>query len=237
MTVEQYVLIVDDLGMIRESARHFLRHTPVAVMTAVDGEEALRMVRERKPALIFADILTPRMTGVQLCSTLKGDGDLKKIPVILMLNTDDPQQVDAASRAGADALIPKPLDRREFLDTGRTFFPRIDRREPRIPASIPFTYEGDGYLGSATSLDISVGGTYLLSVEPVPRETILSLTFVLPLHDGVTLSTTGRVAWVNDRRGGELANPHLPAGFGVEFVGSPEPVKYYLRKFVEGGGR
>lgn len=231
--MEPYVLIVDDLGMVRETARHFLRYTPMEVMTAADGVDALRQVRERKPSLVVADILMPRMNGLQLCAALKEDRELGGVPVLLMLNPDDPDQLEAASLVKADALIAKPLDRREFLEKGRKFLPSIDRREPRVPCAMPVSYEGEGFSGTATSLDISVGGVYLITPDPVPRETVLSLSFTLPPGEGRRFSTSGRVAWVNHPAGGEQVNPHLPAGFGVEFVGCSDVVKFYLRRFVE----
>lgn len=232
--MESLVLIVDDVEMIRETARHFLRHTNVEVVTARDGIDALNVAGERHPSLIYVDILMPRMSGPDFCRAVRNQKWGRGVPLILMLNPEDHDQLADAESAGPDAIIAKPLDRREFLEAGRRLFPVIDRREPRIPCETIFSYEGEGFRGRAHSLDISVGGAYLVCGEHIPRETVLTLTFSLPDNDALTFTTAGRVAWVNHRDASDAANPHLPAGFGVEFQEIPESVKYYLRKYVDG---
>lgn len=231
--MEYLVMIVDDTGMIRETARTFLRHTEVDVVTARDGIEAMNLAAVRHPSLIYVDMLMPRMSGPDFCRAVRSRQWGREIPLILMLSPQDQDQRADAEAANPDAIVAKPLDRREFLETGRRFLPVIDRREPRVPCDTLFAFEGEGFRGEAHSLDLSVGGAYLITPVKVPRETILTLTFSLPGNDSLSFTTMGRVAWVNHRDTPGLANPHLPAGFGVEFQEIPETVKYSLRKYVE----
>lgn len=225
------VLIVDDFGICRETARSFLRYSMVEVLTARDGAEGFRIATERFPSLIYADMLMPHAGGVELAERLREEPWGDRCPVILMINPDDPSQLEEAERSRAGGFISKPLERREFLAKGRELFPRIDRREPRVPCETIVTYGGEGFVGEASSLDLSVGGMYLVTPDRLPVETSVTLTFTLPGDDLSTLVVDGRVAWANHAGTGRFV-PHLPDGFGVEFRGMPETIRAHLQKFV-----
>src|SRR3954465_3051856 len=67
------VLIVDDNAQNVELLQAFLEALPVKLVTAYDGVEALEKVQQHNPDLILLDIMMPRMSGFQVCRTLKGD--------------------------------------------------------------------------------------------------------------------------------------------------------------------
>jgi two-component system alkaline phosphatase synthesis response regulator PhoP len=86
------------------------------VVTALDGEEALRKVKEAKPDLIVLDIMMPKMDGYETCRALKSDDSTRDIPVILLSakgrNVDMQQGYDV----GADDYITKPFSPRKLVD-------------------------------------------------------------------------------------------------------------------------
>src|SRR6266699_630341 len=67
------VLIVDDNPQNVELLQAFLESLPVKIVTAADGVEALEKVAQSQPDLILLDIMMPRMSGFQVCRTLKSD--------------------------------------------------------------------------------------------------------------------------------------------------------------------
>ncbi len=85
-----------------------------------DGKEALDYLQgigqftDRRafpiPKLIFLDIKMPRRTGLEVLEWLKGDGPLKRIPVIMISSSAIPTDVNKAYELGASAYMVKPVD-------------------------------------------------------------------------------------------------------------------------------
>ena len=118
------VLICDDEPHIRESVSYVARAEGYDVLTAEDGEEGLRLVREERPDLVFLDVMMPRMDGFQVCKAIKGDAATRRIHVIIL--TARGQEIDRAKgeEVGAEEYLTKPFSPRklrqkmhEVLDT------------------------------------------------------------------------------------------------------------------------
>ncbi|MFK8075015.1 MAG: PleD family two-component system response regulator [Granulosicoccus sp.] len=103
------VLLVDDSKTIRRSASNFLSTAGYNVVTAVDGFEALAKVVEYKPAIIFADIMMPRLDGYQTCALIKNNADYRDIPVVMLSSKDGLFDKARARVVGSDAHVSKPF--------------------------------------------------------------------------------------------------------------------------------
>jgi len=101
------VLVVDDDPAARDLLSRFLRREGFGVLTAASGEQAMRLVRERRPDVITLDVIMPEMDGWEVLRALKADPDLAGIPVILLTITDD-QNLGYA--LGAAEYLTKPVD-------------------------------------------------------------------------------------------------------------------------------
>ena len=110
------ILVVDDEIYIVHILDFSLGMEGYEVVTALDGEEALRKVKEAKPDLIVLDIMMPKMDGYETCRALKSDASTRDIPVILLSakgrNVDMQQGYDV----GADDYITKPFSPRKLVD-------------------------------------------------------------------------------------------------------------------------
>ena len=82
------ILVIDDSSTIRRSAEIFLSQSGYSVLLAEDGFEALSKIVERRPALIFCDILMPRLDGYQTCSLIRYSKDFRDTPVVLLSSRD-----------------------------------------------------------------------------------------------------------------------------------------------------
>jgi PAS domain S-box-containing protein len=94
-----------------------------AVDAVADGQAALDAARHRKPDLVLADMMTPRLNGVQLLSALRSDHGLCDIPVILLCARAGEEEQVEGLRVGADGYVVKPFAARELIariDTGLT---------------------------------------------------------------------------------------------------------------------
>ncbi len=104
------ILIVDDNFANLDILRTRLANHGYDVITATDGEEALRVAREKLPDLILLDVMMPKMDGTEVCRRLKSDPSLPFIPVVMVTAKSDARDVIAGLEAGADEYLTKPVD-------------------------------------------------------------------------------------------------------------------------------
>jgi CheY-like chemotaxis protein len=103
------ILVIDDADIIRSSLKKFLSEYDVEVETCNDGLEGLQRAVEIKPQLIFLDLMMPNLDGIRLLRVMKVLEDLKHIPVIIISGHTDKSNVLAATEAGAEKIVSKPL--------------------------------------------------------------------------------------------------------------------------------
>lgn len=104
------ILIADDNLDNLDIFRTRLAVHNYEVLTAVDGEEALSVAREKKPDLVLLDIMMPKMDGIDVCRQLKADPSLPFMPIIMITAKTGAQDVVTALDAGADEYLTKPVD-------------------------------------------------------------------------------------------------------------------------------
>ncbi len=108
------IVIAEDSPTQREMLRHMLEKNNFRVEAAANGREALTLLKHRRPMVVITDIDMPEMDGYTLCRSIKEDGELQIIPVILLTSLSDPENVIMGLECGADYFIMKPY-REEFL--------------------------------------------------------------------------------------------------------------------------
>jgi DNA-binding response OmpR family regulator len=104
------IIIVEDSPTQAEQLKYLLEKHNFVVLTADNGEDALTLIRQHKPAVVISDIVMPQMDGYELCRRIKADTKLKNIPVILLTALADPQDVMRSLECGADNFVPKSCD-------------------------------------------------------------------------------------------------------------------------------
>jgi CheY-like chemotaxis protein len=224
------ILLIDDTRLFLELEKSFLKLSPVKVLTAGTGEEALAIARVEHPDLIFMDIHMPGMGGIACCTALKSDPELRSIPVVMVTSSGKEEDIEICREAGCDGYVTKPIDRRIFLDKARSFLGTIDRREHRVPYRVSVVCSLNGKAIIAESADISSGGIYVACSEGLRETAELSLTFTLEQPVTTAVSVRGRIAWVNSLP--SLRKPSLPPGFGVEFLDIQKPAAAAVDSFM-----
>jgi CheY-like chemotaxis protein len=101
------ILLVEDDHFLRKAAQTSLKRHGYDVITASDGEEALRLVRTEKPELILLDLIMPKVQGFEVLRALKADAETAAIPVIVLSNLGQDHDRDATLAAGAIAHLVK----------------------------------------------------------------------------------------------------------------------------------
>jgi two-component system chemotaxis sensor kinase CheA len=114
------ILVVDDSITSRSLEKSILEAHGYRVRVAVDGVEALELLRVEKANLIITDIQMPRLDGFGLVEALKADSRLKEIPVIIVSSLERVEDQERGLLLGADAYVVKrKFDQTELLETIR----------------------------------------------------------------------------------------------------------------------
>ncbi len=108
------VLVVEDDQDNREMVLKVLKHNGYRAVEAVDGQEAIEKAEAENPDLILLDLYIPKMDGYEVTRRLKGDRDLKHIPIIALTAHAMKGNREEALAAGCDGYIAKPINVREL---------------------------------------------------------------------------------------------------------------------------
>ena len=104
------LLVVDDNKDLTDYLATALKDRFKTIWVAADGEEALRLCREKRPHIVVSDIQMPRMNGYELCKQIKEDLEISHIPVILLTARNDEESQLYGYKNGADAYVTKPFE-------------------------------------------------------------------------------------------------------------------------------
>jgi CheY-like chemotaxis protein len=230
MSTSATILLVDDSRFFLTIEKQFLRNTPATLLEAQSATQVLDFCRRQIPDLIYMACDLRGVSGIDCCRQLKGDPGLNSIPVVLICDENSPEQFDLCRRAGSDGVLSKPLDRRRFLEIGRSFL--ADIRETRRLCLFRVRYRHGEKLYTGKGLDISNGGLFLESSEPITAGENLQLEIQLshPEQAGPWISCSGQVAWVNARENPRM--PNRPFGLGIRFTQVPPGASAVLNSFL-----
>ena len=104
------ILIADDESSIREVVALYLKKEGFTVLTARDGEEALRIETNERPDLLILDIMLPKLTGLEICQSIE-----RSVPVIFLTAKTAEEDKITGFSLGADDYITKPFSPRELV--------------------------------------------------------------------------------------------------------------------------
>jgi len=117
------VLVIDDEENILNLVRIGLEDNGFDVVTRTNGLDALMYIEEEKPSIIIADIMMPRLTGLELVKALKNNEETRKIPLIFISALDQAKTVQEGLDLGAVDYITKPFKISEIVGKVRHYIP------------------------------------------------------------------------------------------------------------------
>ncbi|MBI1879515.1 MAG: response regulator [Chloroflexi bacterium] len=111
--MEQKILIVDDEAHIRLLLERTLldfEDEGVEILTADNGEAALAMIEAEKPALVFLDVMMPKMNGFEVCQKVKQELGLEDIYIVMLTAKGQGFDKQRGEEVGANIYMTKPFD-------------------------------------------------------------------------------------------------------------------------------
>lgn len=107
------IVVADDEVLLAEMLTDLLEDAGYEVATAMHGKQALKLVRERRPALLITDFMMPLMTGLELAEAIRADQKTAALPIILVSGA---QGMTARLRKDLfNEVIDKPYDVRQLI--------------------------------------------------------------------------------------------------------------------------
>jgi len=135
--IHKTVLLVDDSPTVRRMLDWSLKSLGVKTVQAADGLEALEILRVREVDLVIVDLNMPRMDGIELIRSLRGDEKHKRLPVILLTTEAREEDRELAYQAGANLFLTKPstpalirLNAAAFLEIKAPAQPEARKAQP-----------------------------------------------------------------------------------------------------------
>jgi two-component system, OmpR family, alkaline phosphatase synthesis response regulator PhoP len=107
------ILIADDEAHIRvlmEQTLEDLEDLGVELLLASNGAEALQLIQTNTPELVFLDVMMPKMSGFEVCQTVKNDPALQHTYVIILTAKGQEFDIQKGKEVGADLYMTKPFD-------------------------------------------------------------------------------------------------------------------------------
>ena len=139
------VVVAEDSPIQAKMLRKRLVEAGYEVRVGINGQEALDLIRERPPQIIISDIEMPEMNGFQLCSAVKTDPDLKRIPLILLSTLSSPEDIIQGLHAGADNYVTKPYDAAYLLGRVQSLLNTPISEEDETGPALDVTLSGKQY--------------------------------------------------------------------------------------------
>lgn len=101
------ILIIEDETALLYALKAELTQNGFEIMEAVDGEKGLQALKQQKPDLIILDLLLPGIDGFEVLRRLKSKNQTKNIPVIILTNLGDKENIEKGTKLGADDYLIK----------------------------------------------------------------------------------------------------------------------------------
>lgn len=114
------VMLVDDSKTILRSAELYLAEKGCEVVTADNGFDSLSIISEKKPDIIFMDVMMPKLDGYQTCALIKSNEEYANIPVIMLSSKHNLFDMARGRLSGSEEYLTKPFNHDDLVQAIHT---------------------------------------------------------------------------------------------------------------------
>ena len=216
------ILIVDSVKAIVEKKKSIFSRSDFTILTAVSGEEAIKIHRAEKVDLIITDLDMPRMPGDVLCSIMRTDTKLKRVSIIIVCpNTES--GFGRYESCGANAYIKKPIDLQELFQKASQLLDVPARLKMRFLVKVTVKGKFKDHSFFATSNNISVGGIFIESDKVIEKRAPITCSFFLGSDQTTSDGEIMRM----------VKKAHGIFQYRINFVGIDSTSKDKIEKYVD----
>jgi len=166
----QRILVVDDDKQIVRLVSSYLEQAGYTLLTAYDGEDAMRIIRRERPDLIVLDLMLPKHDGYEITKWLRADPSLAATPMLMLTARVEDSDKILGLELGADDYLTKPFNPREVVARVRA----ILRRAMTGPTTARVLQVGDLKL-DVERHEVTLAGR---AIETTPTEFALLKTLM-----------------------------------------------------------
>jgi CheY-like chemotaxis protein len=123
-------LVVEDFEDSRFMMRRLLEMAGYNVLEASDGEQAVQMAVDSRPALILMDLSLPKLDGLSATRQIRQQKGLKRVPILAVSAHDSPESRNEALAAGCNEYVTKPIDFDQLHALLERFVPQAKDARP-----------------------------------------------------------------------------------------------------------
>lgn len=153
------VVIAEDDEAIQHMLGAFLGDAGFLCLRAVNGRDAVRLVRTQQPDLLILDVMMPELDGFEVAKRLKADPLCSAVPILMLTSLSAVEDRVKGLEQGADDYLPKPFDVRELVARVRALVRARRRERGRDPATgLPSGEALEGHVEER----LKAGGAFVL---------------------------------------------------------------------------
>lgn len=115
------IVVIDDSSTICKTASVFLSKEGYEVITVENGFDALSVIIKENPALVFIDVLMPRLDGLQTCQIIKQNSRFKDLHIIFLSSKDSYFDKAKGLLLGASDYLTKPFKRDDIVEIAKKY--------------------------------------------------------------------------------------------------------------------
>ena len=151
----QKILVVEDEPDISKLVSYNLTQERFKVLTAEDGEQALKVIQREKHNLVVLDLMLPGLSGIEVCKILRDRPETAKLPILMLTAKAGETDRVVGLELGADDYLAKPFSPREMVARVRAI---LRRANIAASAETPPAYDQGGLEIDFTTYEVFVRG-------------------------------------------------------------------------------
>lgn len=228
-TEDRPILIVDDEAQNLQLVGAILRRENLPFIFALNGAEALEVMKEQTPSLILMDVMMPGINGFQVCRKIKENPDTKEIPIIFLTASSEISDIVSGFSAGGVDYIKKPFVREELLARVNT---HLDLHAARLKLAQLHNYKSDLIARMAHDIKNPAGGIQglaLLLKSDIDEGASINRKELGSVLDLIHESSLGISELVNEILEGEMKEH----GMSIDQCNNPISVSNVLQHLIE----
>jgi DNA-binding response OmpR family regulator len=127
------IVIVEDEPLLLKALNIELLSAKFTAISAIDGDAAWKAIRDQKPDLVLLDLVLPKLSGFEVLRIMKENADTKNIPVIVLSNLSQKEDMLRALSLGADDFFIKSnTDLDQIVDKIKSLLKSKKKHEKKV---------------------------------------------------------------------------------------------------------